>query len=105
MDKSKLLANRTKTVDIELEGLGVVTVRSLTRAETHSMGKANGNEAKMEQMLLHFGMVDPELTEAEVKAWQEVANTGDIQVLVEAILELSGMGAGSDKAAYKSTGK
>lgn len=99
--KAKLLADRsgvgTETVDID--GVGKVTVRGLTRAEVLSI-QQNGDldAAEMERKLLAFAMVEPALTEDEVRQWQAVAPAGELEPISAAIQQLSGLAVKQVKA-------
>ena len=65
VDKSKLLARRVAEDTVEIEGLGEVAVRGVTRYELLSAGKGV-NEEKVpdliERRMLVAGVAEPELT-------------------------------------------
>lgn len=106
MDKQKLLGTpRLTERDVEIAGIGTVRIRGLTRGEVqrlHEGQPADPDPAVIERKLIAIGMVDPHLTEDEVKRWQEVSPFAEIQPVVEAISAASGMAADSAKETYKS---
>jgi hypothetical protein len=106
VDKEKLLARRLADDTVMVDGVGEVQVRALSRKEVMNARKFGGGDlAKMEQFMLHKGMVDPELTLDEVEVWQDGAPAGEIEPIARKIAALSGMGFGEDrpdKAAFKS---
>lgn len=88
MDKGKLLAKREQSYrDVEVD-VGTVRVRGLTRAEVK--GCKDGDETN-DLKIIAAGMVDPELTEAEVAQWLDNAPAGDYVAVLNAISELSGL--------------
>ncbi|GHF30821.1 MULTISPECIES: hypothetical protein [Actinomycetes] len=91
MDKSALLKPRLAERDVEVPGVGTVRVRSLSRAEALSLKGKEMSAGKMERTLLALAMVNPALTEDEVKQWQDAAPAGELNAVQDAILELSGM--------------
>jgi hypothetical protein len=98
VDKATLLAKRAgSTRDVELPGVGTVTVRGLTRAEVKACKDEDGNTA--ENKLIAKGLVDPELSEDEVAEWLESAPAGEFVAVMTALSELSGL---ADGAATKS---
>jgi hypothetical protein len=90
--KAKLLAARgLGTRLVEVEGVGKVEVRGLTRAEALEIQGREMDAAEMECRLLSMAMVDPALTAEEVAEWQKVAPVGELEPISAAIQELSGM--------------
>jgi hypothetical protein len=89
VDKSKLLAKRTKTKEVELPDVGTVKVRGLTKAEVEAYTDKDGevNEAG----LVATGLVDPVLTVEEVVEWLNNAPVGDYADVMGAIRDLSGL--------------
>lgn len=100
VDKAALLTKRFGAEDVEVPGVGTVQVRALTRAEALSVQGVEMDAETLEQKLIAMALVEPHLTEAEVKEWQGIASAGEIQVIVEAIVRISGMEGYSAKAAY-----
>ncbi|MGC4942141.1 hypothetical protein [Kribbella sp. DT2] len=107
MDKDKLLAPRAATASgmpegtVEVEGMGTVRVRGLSRGEVFGV-QQRGDTASSERLILACGMVEPELTEREVGQWQTVSPAGEIEPVVNKIQELSGLAKGSEKEAVVS---
>lgn len=101
MDKNLLLKARLPEADVDIPGVGTVRVRALNRAEAMRVQEATGTGAA-ERLILHLGMVDPPLTEAEARQWQEASVAGEIEPVTTRIAELSGILPGADKEAYKS---
>lgn len=103
VDKAALLAKRgigTETVD--LPGVGEVVVRGMSRAEALSMQKLGDlDAADMERRLLAVAMVEPALTEDEVRQWQEAAPAGELEPVTTAITRLSGLAVTAVKEEMK----
>jgi hypothetical protein len=104
MDKNKLLSQKHDSVPFELEGLGEVQVRPLTRKQIH-ICQAQSDTLEFEARAVSFALADPELTFDEVKAWMDVAIAGLFEPLIEKIQEISGLKAGADKSRVPSTRK
>ena len=102
MDKAALFKPRCPEADVELPGVGTVRVRGLTRAEVIEIGKGANDGRDMEPYSLSLAMVDPKLTEDEVRQWIAVATFGELEQLNHRINELSGIAGRADKEAYKS---
>jgi hypothetical protein len=76
VDKSKLIAGRSFPIgEVEIEGVGTVTVRGLSRHEFIQAGKVREDkgEEQQERYLLSRCMVDPEMNEDDVAAWQKAS--------------------------------
>lgn len=105
LDKEALLKRRRtdKTEDVDL-GEGTVTVRGLSRGEVTrarvaaaKAGKDN-QVATMDNHMIAAGLVDPEMTVAEVAEWLEDAPAGDAVSVLGVIQELSGLAEGAQKS-------
>jgi hypothetical protein len=104
VDKQKLLAPRLDEEEYEVEGVGPIVIRALSRLEVLKVQKviaSNKGTAAKEQALLSLAIVEPKLTEADVAKWQNNSKPGLIEPITVRIMELSGMTVGSDKAVYK----
>ena len=55
----------------------------------------------LDRRMLFLGLVDPKLTEDEVKQWYAASPAGEIEPVTLKISELSGMTEGAANAAYK----
>jgi len=105
MDKSKLLTDRVtqNTGEHEIPGVGTVRFRALSRWEMIQASKmSEGDTLKQERFILSCAMVDPELNEDDVAAWQKSSPPGEINEIAKAINGLSGIGPDSAKEQYKS---
>lgn len=100
VDKEALFKPRLPEGYVEVEGLGTFRVRGLNRAEAMTIEGMKGAMA-IERKVLSFGLLDPAMTEAEVGQWQKASATGEIQPVIEKVLELSGLLEDSAKQAYK----
>ena len=104
LDKAALLAERFGVVDVELEGVGTVQVRPLSRAEAHAVRGTEMTEQEVEVRLLAAAMVSPKLTEDEVKVWQANSPAGELHPVCQTILRISGMEQQSAKATFPEAG-
>jgi hypothetical protein len=95
--KARLLKPRVPEGTVDLEGIGTVRVRGLSRGEVYMTQQAKGTEA-MERKILALGMLDPALTEDEVRAWQQNSPAGEIEPVADKIRDLSGLNKGADKS-------
>ena len=102
MDKDLLLKARLPEGQHEIPGVGVVRFRALTRGEALEIVGKEMPYADMERRLLSAALVDPQLTEDDVKAWQDAAPAGELEPICEAIQKLSGLEEVAAKAAYQS---
>jgi hypothetical protein len=82
-----------------------VRVRGLSRYEYMLAGKtANATGGSLdpgvfEALIVHFGMVEPKLSEGQVEAWQKSPGGNvDFHRVDREIMELSGFGEGADKS-------
>jgi hypothetical protein len=106
MEKSKLFEDRIPQETVELRGIGTITVRGLSRYELLLAGKLADDRgaAVMEQHMLAFAMVDPEMSTDDVKAWQKASQAGEIAPVIAAVNRLSGTAQGADKSSVPSDG-
>lgn len=98
MDKELLFKARLAEADVEVAGVGTVRVRALSRDEVFTVQQID-DLATSERKILSFGMVDPEMTVAEVAKWQMASPAGEMEPVTDKIQELSGLSKGADKAA------
>lgn len=99
LDKNALLAKREHdTEDVELPTLGgSVKVRGMTRAEALRIVGKPMDADEAERKLLALAMVDPVMTEDDVRQWQKVAPAGELEPIGVAIRRLSGLGSNAVK--------
>lgn len=102
MDKSLLLKPRLPEDKVEIAGLGAVTVRGLSRDEVLEFRKSDLDQDEFELKLISACMVDPQLTEDEVREWRRGSLQGEIEDVTVKINELSGLTRAADKETYKS---
>jgi hypothetical protein len=90
--------------DVELDGVGTVRVRALSRYEIllAGKGKDENDVLAIEQAMLSMAMVSPQVSKADVEKWQKASPIGQIQRVTTKVNELSGVGQNSGKDAYKS---
>jgi hypothetical protein len=81
-----------------------VRIRALSRAEVLRIQAIGRDKAlELERHTVSAGLVIPRMTVEQVATWQgNDAAGGDIGRLMEHIRDLSGLGEGAAKAAYKS---
>jgi hypothetical protein len=104
MDKAKLLKARTgKVTSVPVDG-GEVKVRPLTRAEAHALRGREYTEEEAERKVLALAMVQPSLTEEEVGEWQAVAPAGELDEVLDVVLEISGMAKNAAKSGLQEAG-
>lgn len=110
--KARLLANRLPEEEVEIPGVGSVTVRGLSHAEVLLMQKSiNAVDPEkidparaliIQRKLVAAGLVKPKMTEGEVRRWQENGKFGELDPVSDAISRLSGLEELAVKAAHKS---
>lgn len=98
MDKAALTAPRIESEDLTIPGVGVIKVRGLSRFELHVSGKGTEDGSLIERRMVAAAMVDPEMTVADVEAWQKAATAGEFKAVTEKIRDLSGLAEGADKS-------
>lgn len=100
-DPSRLFEEMFDVEDVDLGRRGVITVRSLSRAEVHRM-QAIKNADEAERRTLAAALVEPRIDEVGARRWQEASAAGEIRRVVDVIARLSGLEDNADKEAYKS---
>lgn len=104
--KARLLKPRINEDTVDIEGVGTVRVRGLSRGEVFALRKAKEagrlkDEAAWDRRLVSLAMVDPEMTEDEVGEWQDNSPAGELEDVTKKIQELSGMAEGADKSSVE----
>lgn len=106
--KAKLIAKRYPTPtgmdeeDVEIDGIGTVRVRGITRIEAIWLSDIEDKVAN-ERRTLHFALIFPRMTEPEISEWMAASEAGgDIAAVMAVVQRLSSMGPKADKEAYKS---
>lgn len=88
---------------IELDGIGAVRIRSLSRAEVLKIERFPEPEAK-DRHIIGCGLLEPALSPAEIQRWQQSAPVNVVGQLTDAIGALSGLRDDAAKEATKSAG-
>lgn len=101
LSKEALVNQKFGVEDVELPGLGTVRVRALTRSEALEVRGKELPVEEMERYLISRAMVEPKMTEDDVKAWQDVAPAGQLEPITQAITRLSGMEKTASKEAVQ----
>ena len=106
-DKELLFKPRLPEADVDVPGIGTVRVRGLTRTEAMSTTRGIKSEADaterralIERRMLAIGLVDPVLTEDEVRRWQDASPAGELEPVTDKINQLSGNTPTAEKEAY-----
>lgn len=102
MDKDLLFKARLRERDVDIPDVGTVRVRALARGEVLAFQELGELEVQVyERKLLALALVDPVLTEDEVRQWQEAAPAGELEPVTQAVVELSGLDREAAKLAYQ----
>jgi hypothetical protein len=104
LTKEQLLAQRFGVREHVIAGVGTIKVRSLTRGESLEVVGKELDRGAAERYLLSKGLVEPALTEADVKVWQDSSPAGEIQDIAKLITELSGLSDGAPKSGVPGDG-
>lgn len=107
MDASALTtAGRIKTDTHDIEGVGTITFRGMSRWELLEAGRIGEQHgaAAQEKFILSCCLIDPPMTEAEVRAWQNVAPAGELAPLQKKINALSLIGKDAAKSDVQGDG-
>ena len=100
MEAADLFKAKLREAQVEVEGVGTITVKALNRATAMKIAGID-NLATMEHWALVGGMVDPPISMKDAKRWHEEAPSYVIEPVINKILELSGMIEGAEKEATK----
>lgn len=101
ISKTDLLKKRFGVVDFEIPEVGTVQIRPLSRAEALTVQGVEMDAAEMEQKLVSMAMVEPKLTENDVKTWQENSPAGELEPVTQEIARISGLTQDAAKDAVK----
>jgi hypothetical protein len=104
LTKEQLLAQRFGVREYEIPGVGTIKVRSLTRGQALEVVGKELDKAEAERYLLSRGLAEPELTEDDVRVWQDNSPAGEIQEIAKLITELSGLSDGAPKSGVQGAG-
>jgi phosphoribosylformylglycinamidine (FGAM) synthase-like enzyme len=105
VNKEALFKPRLSEETFEIEGLGEVRIRSLSRSEMLKIRNKRQEGAlevvEMERLLLSTALVEPALTEDEVRQWQDASAAGELEPITRAIMRISGLEDAAPKDAVK----
>lgn len=102
INKDALFKPRLDEQDVPVGDLGTVRIRALSRAQVLAFRNRKATDAaEIERVLLSSALIDPVLTEDEVKQWQEASAAGELEPLTQAISALSGLDTAAAKEAVK----
>lgn len=94
-----------KTAEVEIEGVGTVLVRGLSRWEMIHLQALEGNRHRQDAAALAIAMVEPKLTDEEAAAWQRAGGWMEIEAIARKINELSGIGKDAAKSGVSGDGE
>lgn len=92
-----------KTDEHEIEDIGTVLVRGLSRWESVATGKIDDRQ-KQDTAAIAFGMVEPKMTEDQVMAWRKAGAVMEIEGVARKINALSGIGKDAEKSGVHGDG-
>lgn len=98
IDRETFLKPRLGETVVELDGVGQVRVRALSRTECLRIRDLKDDQAAMERAIIALGLIEPALTDEDVAAWHEQAVPGEVDTLLTAIQSLSALGEGAAKS-------
>jgi hypothetical protein len=98
VSKEDLLRQRFGVTDYEIAGVGTVQVRALTRGEALQVVGVERDKRELEAQIVAWAVVEPKLTEAEVRTWMDNSPAGELQGLTQFITTLSGLSDGAPKS-------
>lgn len=99
-----LTTPRVKTEEMEIEGIGSVLVRGLSRWEMVEVQKLEDNRQRQDTLAVHYGMVEPAMAEHEVMAWRKAGNAMEIEAVARTVNKLSGLGKDAAKSVVPGDG-
>ncbi len=104
VDKATLLEGRRGPRPYEIDGVGEVMIRPLSRGQTMVVQDVADSEER-DNLIISMGLVDPALTVEEVQAWADGAPAGELARLGMEIARISGMIDGQQKEITKSAAR
>lgn len=99
--RDELFKARLTEQTFNIEDVGEVRIRSLSRSEALAVKGMELSWDQIERKMISMAMVDPKLTEEEVAKWQDASPAGELEPVTNAILALSGMTPESPKDAMR----
>jgi hypothetical protein len=104
-NKNAMMALHLPTGEVELDGIGSVLVRGLSRFEMIEVQKLEDDRQVQDTLALHYGMVEPEMSEEEVIAWRKAGAVMEIESVARKINALSGIGKDAAKSDVPADGE
>lgn len=101
IDRDALLKPRLAERQVAIDGVGTVRVRALSRVESARLVDYKTDPDAAERYVLALGVVEPELSEDDVRSWQEATDGAEILTVLDAIFDLSGLKETALKEAAK----
>lgn len=92
------------TDEVEIEGVGTVLIRELSRWEMTALQALEDNRQQQDTRAIMFGMVDPPMQEHEVMAWRKAGGNAEIEGIARKINALSGIGKDAQKSGVDGDG-
>jgi len=105
LSRDDLLSGGNLATDTVAITTGEVRIRAVTRGEAVQIRTRGKGWQQQEPHILHFGLVEPELSVEDAEKWIMVAPAGDVQRVVQEISRLSGMDPATPKGATKSAAR
>lgn len=97
-NKNAMMVLHVPTAEVELEGIGSVLVRGLTRFESIEIMKLEGDRQVQDTQALVYGLLEPEMSRDEIIAWRKSGALMEIEAVARKINELSGIGKDAAKS-------
>ncbi len=98
IDRERFLKAAVPEAEVDIPGEGTVRVRGLTRTEVLGLQGLASDQAALERRIIALGLVDPELSAADVDAWYDTAPAGHTDLIVNKVSDLSGITEGAAKS-------
>lgn len=93
-----LMTSHLKTGEVELDGVGSVLVRGLSRWEMIETQKLENDRQRQDNLAISFGLVEPVMTEDQVMAWRKAGAVMELEQVARKINALSGIGKDAAKS-------
>lgn len=104
LTRDEILARKTGHGKAILPDGSTVGIRALTRNEIIEMQELK-ELADKDNFIIATGMTDPVMTMADVAAWADAGDAGDLVAVSDAISNLSGLGKGAGKSGVPGVGE
>jgi hypothetical protein len=101
LTRAEILAGKTGQSTHKLsDGSGEVVIRGIKHAEATAVGQAreDGDVELSTALIIHHGLIEPELSLEDVQTWMQSADAGTVEMLAQAIGRLSNLFEGAPKS-------